>query len=62
MAGAPTSPASLEETIRRLTAGRVREAVSRHVYDRDLAVAGVGKTEAIPNYIQIRATQSWWRL
>ncbi|CAD5214000.1 unnamed protein product [Bursaphelenchus xylophilus] len=56
------SLAELEEKIRRLTAGAVREAVSRHVYDRDLAVGGVGRTEAIPNYVQIRATQSWWRL
>ncbi|CAD5209178.1 unnamed protein product [Bursaphelenchus okinawaensis] len=52
----------LEEKLRRLNAGNVREAVSRHVYDRDLAMSGVGKTEALCNYIQIRHTQSWWRL
>lgn len=52
----------LEERIRKLTASNVREAISRHVYDRDLAVSGVGKTEALPSYIQLRYAQSWWRL
>lgn len=33
----------LEAQIQKVDAGAVREAVSRHVYDRDLAAVGVGK-------------------
>ncbi|CAB3401620.1 unnamed protein product [Caenorhabditis bovis] len=52
----------LEEQIQKIDATAVREAISRHVYDRDLAAAGVGRTEAFPNYAHVRAGMSWWRL
>jgi len=60
--GEPSSLAALEERIRKLDAGAVREALSRHVYDRDLTAAGVGRTEAMPPYLIMRYQQSWWRL
>ncbi|ULT99653.1 hypothetical protein L5515_003603 [Caenorhabditis briggsae] len=52
----------LEAQIQKIDAGVVREAISRHVYDRDLAAVGVGRTEAFPNYAHVRAGMSWWRL
>ncbi|CAI5443921.1 unnamed protein product [Caenorhabditis angaria] len=52
----------LEAQIQKVDATAVREAISRHVYDRDIATAGVGRTEAFPNYSHIRAGMSWWRL
>lgn len=38
------SMADLERDIERVDKSMVREAMSRHVYDRDIACAGVGKT------------------
>ncbi|CAI2348181.1 unnamed protein product [Caenorhabditis sp. 36 PRJEB53466] len=52
----------LEAQIQKVDAGTIREAISRHVYDRDLAAVGVGRTEAFPNYAHVRAGMSWWRL
>ncbi|KAI6185030.1 Cytochrome b-c1 complex subunit 1, mitochondrial [Aphelenchoides bicaudatus] len=60
--GEPTSLSNLEKRIRNLDAGAIREAMSRHVYDRDLAAAGIGRTEAMPAYLIMRYKQSWWRL
>jgi len=60
--GEPSSVAALEERIRKLEASDVREAMSRHVYDRDLTSAGSGRTEAMPAYLMLRYSQSWWRL
>lgn len=52
----------LERKIHYIDAAAVREAISRHIYDRDLACAGIGKTEAWPNYLMLRYGMSWWRL
>ncbi|KAI6224052.1 Cytochrome b-c1 complex subunit 1, mitochondrial [Aphelenchoides besseyi] len=60
--GKVTSVADLEKQIRHLDASSVREAVSRHVYDRELTIAAAGRTEALPSYVAIRHKQSWWRL
>jgi len=60
--GEPTNVADVERAIRFLDAASVREAMSRHVYDRDLAISGVGRTEALPNYVNQRLKMSWWRL
>ena len=35
--------AQIEEELSRVNHNAVREAVSRHVYDRDFAAAGVGE-------------------
>ncbi|CAI4227895.1 unnamed protein product [Auanema sp. JU1783] len=56
------SLAEVEEAISRIDHNAVREAVSRHVYDRDFAASGVGRTEAFPNYAHTRYRMSWWRL
>jgi len=60
--GSITPLHTLERKIYYADANAIREAVSRHVYDRDLACAGVGKTEAWPIYHALRAAMSWWRL
>uniref|UniRef100_A0A7E4UQZ6 Mitochondrial processing peptidase beta subunit n=1 Tax=Panagrellus redivivus TaxID=6233 RepID=A0A7E4UQZ6_PANRE len=52
----------VERAINKVDAAAVREAVSRNVYDRDIAVAAVGRSEATPNYAQLRYGMSWWRL
>uniref|UniRef100_A0A9J2PXA9 Peptidase M16 N-terminal domain-containing protein n=1 Tax=Ascaris lumbricoides TaxID=6252 RepID=A0A9J2PXA9_ASCLU len=56
------SMADLERDIERVDKSMVREAMSRHVYDRDIACAGVGRTEAWPTYSHVRYGMSWWRL
>lgn len=56
------SLAEIEERLQRTDKNAVMQAVSRHVYDRDLATAGVGRTEAFPHYQHTRFAQSWWRL
>ncbi|CAD6197394.1 unnamed protein product [Caenorhabditis auriculariae] len=56
------SLSEVEEQISKTDHTAIREAVSRHVYDRDLAAAGVGRTEAFPPYAFVRAGMSWWRL
>lgn len=53
---------TLERKIHYIDAAAIREALSRHIYDRDLACAGLGKTEAWPNYYLLRYSMSWWRL
>jgi predicted Zn-dependent peptidase len=60
--GKATQLEELERAIHKLDGSSVREAVSRHVYDRDIAAAGVGQTESWPNYAQVRYGMSWWRL
>ena len=52
--GKAGSISDLEHEIRHLDASAIREAVSRHVYDRDFSIAGAGRTEAVPNYPIIR--------
>uniref|UniRef100_A0A1I7ZDC1 Mitochondrial-processing peptidase subunit beta n=1 Tax=Steinernema glaseri TaxID=37863 RepID=A0A1I7ZDC1_9BILA len=52
----------LIQEIDRIDAAAVREAMSRNVYDRDIVCAGVGRTEAWPNYSHLRYGMSWWRL
>lgn len=46
------SLADVEEEISRINHNSVREAVSRHVYDRDFAAAGVGKSSSCRNMIK----------
>ena len=60
--GNATQLEDLERAIQKVDASSVREAMSRNVYDRDIACAGVGRTEAWPNYAQVRYGMSWWRL
>ena len=60
--GKITSLDVLERKIHYVDSAAIREAVSRHVYDRDLAVAAVGRTEAWPGYCPLRFGMSWWRL
>uniref|UniRef100_A0A7E4UV16 Cytochrome b-c1 complex subunit 2, mitochondrial n=1 Tax=Panagrellus redivivus TaxID=6233 RepID=A0A7E4UV16_PANRE len=60
--GAPVQLADLDKAIQKIDSGSIREAVSRNVYDRDVAVATVGRTEATPLYAAVRYGQSWWRL
>uniref|UniRef100_A0A183BP07 Cytochrome b-c1 complex subunit 2, mitochondrial n=1 Tax=Globodera pallida TaxID=36090 RepID=A0A183BP07_GLOPA len=52
----------LERRIHFVNAGAVKEAVSRHVYDRDIAVAAIGRIEAFTPYFELRYAMSWWRL
>ncbi|KAK0416829.1 hypothetical protein QR680_012707 [Steinernema hermaphroditum] len=54
--------AELVQDIDRIDASAIREAMSRHVYDRDIVCSGVGRTEAWPNYSHLRYGMSWWRL
>lgn len=60
--GGVRSLADIEDSLEKLDKTAVREAVSRHVYDRDIAASGVGRTEAWPNYAQLRYGMSWWKL
>ncbi|PAV83986.1 hypothetical protein WR25_21861 [Diploscapter pachys] len=52
----------MEDQISRIDHTTLREAISRHVYDRDIASSGVGRTEAFPPYTFLRYGMSWWRL
>ncbi|KAK6739749.1 hypothetical protein RB195_008317 [Necator americanus] len=60
--GSVRSLAQLEDEIARIDHNVIREAVFKHVYDRDTANVGVGLTEAFVNYLHTRAAMSWWRL
>jgi predicted Zn-dependent peptidase len=52
----------LARNINYIDANQVREAASRHIYDRDLAIVVVGKTEAWPTYHWLRYAMSSWRV
>jgi len=52
----------LERKIYYTDVNTVRDAVTRNIYDRDLACAGVGLTEAWPDYHIARGAMTWWRL
>nr|BAD11763.1 mitochondria bc1 complex core subunit 1 [Brugia malayi] len=56
------SLADLENAIENVDKKAISEAINKHVYDRDLAVAGIGRTEAWPDYYQLRIGMSAWRL
>ncbi|XGW18260.1 hypothetical protein V3C99_002689 [Haemonchus contortus] len=56
------SLAQLEEEISNIDHNVLRATVFKHVYDRDTANAGVGRTEAFVSYAHTRAAMSWWRL
>ncbi|KJH48670.1 peptidase, M16 family [Dictyocaulus viviparus] len=56
------SLADIENEISRIDPNRLKEAVFRHVYDRDTANVGVGLTEAFMSYTLTRTGMSWWRL
>ncbi|CAJ0600546.1 unnamed protein product [Cylicocyclus nassatus] len=60
--GSIRSLAELENQIADIDQYTLRNAVFNHVYDRDTANAGVGKTEAFVNYHHTRYGMSWWRL
>uniref|UniRef100_A0A0K0FZT6 Cytochrome b-c1 complex subunit 1, mitochondrial (inferred by orthology to a C. elegans protein) n=1 Tax=Strongyloides venezuelensis TaxID=75913 RepID=A0A0K0FZT6_STRVS len=52
----------LIKSINSIDAATVRDAMLRNVYDRDFACAGVGRTEAWPDYLHLRYGMSSWRL
>ncbi|KAJ1372883.1 Cytochrome b-c1 complex subunit 1, mitochondrial [Parelaphostrongylus tenuis] len=60
--GKVRSLADIEEELSRIDHNRLKEVVFKHVYDRDTANVGVGRTEAFMSYLQTRAAMSWWRL
>jgi len=60
--GQITPLAEIERRITYINTEAVRTAVMNHIYDRDIAIAGVGRTEAFPNYYHLRYAMSWWRL
>jgi len=60
--GRVTQLEELARNINYIDANQVREAASRHVYDRDLAIVVVGKTEAWPTYHWLRYAMSSWRV
>ncbi|VDK73215.1 unnamed protein product [Litomosoides sigmodontis] len=60
--GTVQSLSDLENSIESVDKDAISEAMNKHVYDRDLAVAGVGRTEAWPDYYQMRIGMSSWRL
>lgn len=57
-----TPLADVWRKIDRIDASKMREALSRHIYDREIATAGFGATEAFPIWQKLRAGMSWWRL
>ncbi|CAG9530595.1 unnamed protein product [Cercopithifilaria johnstoni] len=60
--GTAQSLSDLENAIESVDKEVISEAMNKHVYDRDFAVAGVGRTEAWPDYYQMRIGMSSWRL
>ncbi|KAL4002579.1 Insulinase (Peptidase M16) family protein [Acanthocheilonema viteae] len=60
--GTVQSLSDFENSIDSVDKETISEAINKHVYDRDLAVAGVGRTEAWPDYYQMRIGMSSWRL
>ncbi|CAJ0574531.1 unnamed protein product, partial [Mesorhabditis spiculigera] len=52
----------VEEQLSNVSSGSISQALNRHVYDRDVATAGVGRTEAFPEYDFVRQRMWWWRL
>uniref|UniRef100_A0A915PH90 Mitochondrial processing peptidase beta subunit n=1 Tax=Setaria digitata TaxID=48799 RepID=A0A915PH90_9BILA len=59
---AKQSLSDLENAINNVDKEVISKAMNEHVYDRDIAVAGVGRTEAWPDYYQMRIGMSAWRL
>ncbi|KAM3723697.1 Cytochrome b-c1 complex subunit 1 [Dirofilaria immitis] len=60
--GTVQSLSDLENAIENVNKEAISEAMNEHVYDRDLAIAGIGRTEAWPDYYQMRIGMSSWRL
>uniref|UniRef100_A0A8R1U295 Uncharacterized protein n=1 Tax=Onchocerca volvulus TaxID=6282 RepID=A0A8R1U295_ONCVO len=60
--GTAQSFSDLENVIESVDKEAISKAMNEHVYDRDLAVAGIGRTEAWPDYYQMRIGMSSWRL
>uniref|UniRef100_A0A0N4ZUH0 Cytochrome b-c1 complex subunit 1, mitochondrial n=1 Tax=Parastrongyloides trichosuri TaxID=131310 RepID=A0A0N4ZUH0_PARTI len=52
----------LIKSIDTIDSDTIRDAISRNIYDRDFVAAGVGRTEAWPDYQHFRIGMSWWRL
>ncbi|KAI1710600.1 insulinase (Peptidase family m16) domain-containing protein [Ditylenchus destructor] len=52
----------LEQQIDAINAKTVQKVMMQHVYDRDPALAGVGKTEAFPPWYDVKGGMSWWRM
>ncbi|EJD75999.1 bc1 complex core subunit 1, variant [Loa loa] len=60
--GTVQSLSDLENAIESVDKEAIRKAMDKHVYDRDFAIAGIGRTEAWPDYYQMRIGMSAWRL
>jgi len=51
----------LDARINAVNADVVRKVCMKYIYDRDLAVVGVGQTEALDPFPSVRTQMSWWR-
>ena len=45
-----------------ITAEDMNDVFMRHVYDRDIAVAAIGQTEAHTDYNTLRKRMTYWRM
>uniref|UniRef100_A0A0N5AUN2 Peptidase_M16 domain-containing protein n=1 Tax=Syphacia muris TaxID=451379 RepID=A0A0N5AUN2_9BILA len=52
----------IENRINAVNKKMIRDTVMRDVYDRDIVVSAIGRTEAFPDYLLLRCGMSWWRL
>ncbi|VDN02215.1 unnamed protein product [Thelazia callipaeda] len=60
--GRAQSLSDLDFAIDNVDKTTLSEAMDQHVYDRDFAAAGIGRTEAWPDYYTMRIGMSSWRL
>ncbi|KAF9899559.1 ubiquinol-cytochrome c reductase core subunit 1, partial [Lobosporangium transversale] len=59
--GKRTSPQEVEKLISKITADDVRRVASQYLWDREIAMVGLGPIECLPDYVRVRNSMSWNR-
>ncbi|KAG0375545.1 hypothetical protein BGX24_008954 [Mortierella sp. AD032] len=59
--GKRTSPQEVEKAINKITTGDVHRVASQYLWDREIAMVGIGPIECMPDYNRVRGNMSWNR-
>ncbi|KAF8925598.1 hypothetical protein BGZ58_000676, partial [Dissophora ornata] len=59
--GQRTSPQEVEKLINKITAADVHRVASQYLWDREVAMVGIGPIECMPDYGRVRGNMSWNR-
>ncbi|KAF9983500.1 ubiquinol-cytochrome c reductase core subunit 1, partial [Entomortierella chlamydospora] len=59
--GKRTSPQEVEQLINKITAADVHRVASQYLWDREIAMVGIGPIECMPDYGRVRNNMSWNR-